>query len=94
MASSKTTDASTKKTATVKKAAAPKTAPKKTASEKAAKPASPRKKTTKLAIITSEERYKMIEVAAYYIAEKKGFGHDHMNYWLEAEQEINAKLNA
>ena len=36
----------------------------------------------------------MIVVAAYYIAEKKGFGHNHMDYWLEAEQEINAKLNA
>ena len=94
MASSKTTDASTKKVTTAKKAAAPKTAPKKTASEKAAKPATSRKKTAKPAIVTSEERYKMIEVAAYYIAEKKGFGHDHMNYWLEAEQEINAKLNA
>jgi len=94
MASSKSTDTSTKKTTAVKKAAPPKTASKKTASEKTAKPASPRKKTIKPAIITSEERYKMIEVAAYYIAEKKGFGHHHMDHWLEAEQEINAKLNA
>ncbi|WP_029146626.1 DUF2934 domain-containing protein [Methylophilus sp. 5] len=89
MASSKTTDTSAKKTTTVKKAA-PKTA----APEKATKPAASRKKTAKPAIITSEERYKMIEVAAYYIAEKKGFGHQHMDYWLEAEQEINAKLTA
>jgi len=91
MASRKTTDAPAKKSTTAKKAAAPKTASKKTVLDKAAKPAASRKKT---AIITSEERYKMIEVAAYYIAEKKGFGHQHMDYWLEAEQEINAKLNA
>jgi len=94
MASSKTTDAPAKKSTTAKKAAAPKTASKKTVLDKAAKQATSRKKTAKPAIITSEERYKMIEVAAYYIAEKKGFGHQHMDYWLEAEQEINAKLNA
>lgn len=88
MATSKTPDASVKKTTVAKK-----TTPKTTA-EKSAKSASTRKKISKPAIITSEERYKMIEVAAYYIAEKSGFGHQHMDYWLQAEQEINAKLNA
>lgn len=86
MASTKATESTAKKT-TAKKAAA------KTV-EKAAKPASTRKKSLKPAIITSDERYKMIEVAAYYIAEKNGFGHDHQHYWLQAEQEIDAKLNA
>lgn len=88
MATSKTSDASAKKSTTAKKAAP------KTAASKAAKPAATRKKTIKPAIITSEDRYKMIEVAAYYIAEKNGFAHDHMNHWLQAEQEIDAKLNA
>jgi len=88
MAATKTTASSAKKTTSAKKAAP------KPASDKSAKPAVTRKKTVKPAIITSEERYKMIEVAAYYIAEKKGFGHSHMDSWLEAEQEINAKLNA
>lgn len=88
MATSKTSDTSAKKTTAAKKAAS------KTTVSKAAKTAATRKKTVKPAIITSEERYKMIEVAAYYIAEKHGFGHDHMSHWLQAEQEINAKLNA
>lgn len=88
MATSKTSDTSAKKSTAAKKAA-----PKTTAS-KTAKPAATRKKSVKPAIITSEDRYKMIEVAAYYIAEKSGFGHDHMHYWLQAEQEIDAKLNA
>jgi hypothetical protein len=88
MATSKTSDASAKKTTAVKKAA-----PKTTAS-KAAKPAVTRKKTVKPAIITSEDRYRMIEVAAYYIAEKSGFSYDHLNHWLQAEQEVDAKLNA
>lgn len=88
MATSKTSDASAKKSTTAKKAAP------KTVSSKAAKPAATRKKTVKPAIITSEDRYKMIEVAAYYIAEKNGFGYDSLNHWLQAEQEIDAKLNA
>lgn len=85
MASTKTTESTAKKTTAKKAAAKP--------AEKATKPAA-RKKSLKPAIITSDERYHMIEVAAYYIAEKNGFGHDHMHYWLQAEQEINAKLNA
>jgi len=88
MATSKTSDTSAKKSTATKKAAP------KTTTSKTAKPAATRKKTIKPAIITSEDRYKMIEVAAYYIAEKNGFGYDHLNYWLQAEQEIDAKLNA
>lgn len=86
MATSKTTDVSAKKTSAKK--AAPKTDTPKT------KSASPRKKSVKPSIITSEERYKMIEVAAYFIAEKNGFGDSHMDYWLQAEKEIDHKLNA
>lgn len=92
MATSKTTDASAKKTSAKK--AAPKASATPKAAKSAATSATTRKKTSKPAIITSDERYKMIEVAAYYIAEKNGFGHDHMNHWLQAEQEIDAKLNA
>lgn len=88
MATSKTTDTPAKKTTTAKKAAT------KTTATKADKPATTRKKTVKPAIITSEDRYKMIELAAYYIAEKSGFGDDNMSYWLQAEQEVDAKLNA
>ncbi len=33
----------------------------------------------------------MIEVAAYYIAEKHGFAGSAVDYWVQAEIEINAK---
>lgn len=89
MASTKATESTPKKASSAKKAA-----PKSSATEKAAKPAASRKKTLKPAIITSDERYKMIEVAAYYIAEKNGFASQTMDHWLQAEQEIDAKLNA
>lgn len=89
MASTKATESTPKKASNPKKAA-----PKSSATEKAAKPAASRKKNLKPAIITSDERYKMIEVAAYYIAEKNGFASQTMDHWLQAEQEIDAKLNA
>jgi len=92
MAASKPSNASAKKVSPAKKPAT------KTTSATPAKPAATRKKTVKPTIqstvITSSDRFKMIEVAAYYIAEKSGFGHDHLHYWLQAEQEIDAKLNA
>jgi hypothetical protein len=66
----------------VKKTAAAKpktsTATKKNSVPKTAKPGAP-------------ERYRMIEVAAYYIAEKNGFAGNATDYWVQAEIEINAK---
>ncbi len=67
----------------VKKTAANKpkasTATKKTSTAKTAKAGAP------------EQRYRMIEVAAYYIAEKNGFAGNAADYWVQAEIEINAK---
>jgi len=37
---------------------------------------------------TPEERFKMIQVAAYFRAEKDGFRKDPAEYWREAELEI------
>jgi hypothetical protein len=37
------------------------------------------------------ERYKMIEVAAYYSAEKNGFAGNAADYWIAAEKEIDKK---
>lgn len=88
MATTKTTETTGKKTSPAKKAAAKTAAPK-----TAAKSATPRKKTTKSSVITSEERYRMIETAAYYIAEKNGFSTNNMDHWLAAEQEVDTKLN-
>lgn len=42
--------------------------------------------------ITAEERYKMIQEAAYYIAESKAFISNPAEDWAAAEAEIDAKL--
>ena len=42
---------------------------------------------------TPEQRYRMIQEAAYLLAEKDDFQGDPMSYWLEAEADIDAKLN-
>jgi hypothetical protein len=64
-----------------KKVVAKKPAPKK----KAAKKPAPKKK----AAPGAEERYRMIEVAAYYIAERNGFAGDPKAFWTEAEIQIS-----
>ena len=42
--------------------------------------------------VTAEQRYKMIQEAAYFIAQRKGFTSDPLLDWEEAEAEINRKL--
>lgn len=42
--------------------------------------------------ISPEERYKMIQEAAYYIAERHGFNGDSAYFWSQAEAEINARF--
>lgn len=43
--------------------------------------------------ITPEERYQMIEEAAYYRAQQRGFhGNEHLRDWLEAEAIIDSLL--
>ena len=97
---------SSKKKTTAKKAASEKAARKKVVSKKAAKAKKTlvkkvvkktTKKTTKtsgtdasLLKISPEERWKMIAVAAYHKAEKRGFaaGGD-MQDWDEAEKEVD-----
>jgi hypothetical protein len=43
-------------------------------------------------VVTPEQRQRMIEVSAYYLAEKNGFKGDGQQYWLQAEREVEAKL--
>lgn len=44
-------------------------------------------------VVEDSERNRMIETAAYYRAEKRGFGSGHeLDDWLEAEQEIQQQL--
>jgi DTW domain-containing protein YfiP len=75
--------------ATVKKSAQKKPAATKTP---AAKTTTAKTSTTKVRKISAEERYKMIEVAAYYIAEHNHFQGSAIDFWIAAEQEVNKKI--
>ena len=76
-----------KKTATKKKALSAKKTPTKDTTKKSTGPTKPG---TSSIDITPEERWKMIAVAAYHKAEKRGFtpGHE-LQDWAEAEKEID-----
>lgn len=98
---------STKETKTVTKVAKPKAAVAKAPAAKsvakpaAAKPVAAKKpaastgKPKKAAVpaLSSEQRRYYIEVAAYYIAERRGFhGAGALNDWVQAEAEIDQLL--
>jgi len=98
----KSTTSKTSKT--VKKEAAPKVAAPKAAAPKAAPAASkakapvaaapaPIKVKTSSKTISAQDRYHMIDEAAYYRAEKSGFQVDPHANWIAAEQEINELLS-
>lgn len=76
----------------VKKSPAKKATPKAAAKKPVVKAAAP-KPVSKKPALNPEQRYKMIEEAAYYIAERHGFNGDSAYFWSLAEAEINAKLN-
>lgn len=59
------------------------------------KPASRQKQTAPLVNTrTPEQRQKMIEEAAYYVANRRGFiGGNPLEDWLEAEAEIDKQLS-
>ncbi len=84
----------TKKATSVKTTAKPKAPAKKattTAKTTAVKPAAAKKPATRKTKATTadlEQRYRMIEVAAYYIAEKDGFTGNPVDYWIAAELQI------
>jgi hypothetical protein len=72
------------------KKAAPRKAPVKGAAGSAAKPR--QKAAVPADAVSPEQRYRMIQDAAYFIAERNGFVGDNHAYWLEAEQAIDAEL--
>jgi hypothetical protein len=102
------TTAAPQKTAAAKPVAAPKAAaPKKVVAAKpaaapkkaaVAKPAAAKKAPAKKPAAAKkhkpgpEELYRMIETAAYYIAERNGFAGDSQAYWAEAEVQISRIL--
>jgi len=64
----------------------------------AAKPAAPKKEAAaakpKLTPLAPDQRRFYVEVAAYYIAERRGFhGESQLNDWIEAENEIDRLLS-
>lgn len=82
-----------------KKVAAEKTAKspvaKKAVAKKApAKKAPAKKKTGEKLAEGAEQRYKMIQDAAYYLAEKSGFSGNTADHWIRAEKQIDALLKA
>lgn len=88
----KTTATATTKTAAARKPAA---TVKKSGPVAAKKPAARTTKAApaKIAAPTPEQRYKMVQDAAYFIAEKNGFQAGSMDYWIAAEAEIAALLS-
>jgi hypothetical protein len=85
--------------ATTRKSTSAKTPSKKTAAPAAAiKPAAVKPAATPVATkpaakkITAEERRRMIEEAAYYIAERSGFSSDSAADWDKAVAQIDAEL--
>lgn len=89
-----TTGKSTRKTSADKAPAARKTrtpnttdapaAPKKTSARKSA--ASGKSQ------MSAEERYRMVEVAAYFLAERNNFKGNPVEYWTQAEAQISNLL--
>lgn len=65
-------------------------APAKKAATSEVKPAAPANKTA--AKPSPEERYRMVETAAYFIAEQHGFQGRSDEHWAAAERAIAAKL--
>jgi hypothetical protein len=65
----------------------------KAASAPAAAPATPKAAAKGGAVVTPEQRANYIEVAAFYIAERRGFASgDPMADWLEAQAEIDRAI--
>jgi hypothetical protein len=86
--------AAPKKTAAVKAAPVKKAAPAKAAAKPAAAKKAPTPNKTAKAVWNpgNEERYNMIQVAAYYLAERDHFAGNPLGYWTAAEAQISSML--
>ncbi|MCB5189534.1 DUF2934 domain-containing protein [Methylobacillus arboreus] len=89
MATTKST--TSKKPATPKAVIAKPAAEKKTTTRKAS--TSKAKTTDKVSQISPEERYRMVEVAAYFLAERNSFAGNPVEYWTAAEAQISKLLS-
>jgi hypothetical protein len=92
-AKAKTPAKATGKTGTVAKQAPAKTAATKAAPKKAAAPKAARAPAKKPKSVPQEQRRNYIEMAAYYIAERRGFTPGNpLEDWVQAEAEIDRLL--
>jgi hypothetical protein len=80
------------KKAAARKSAAPRVAAKKAAARKSAAPRVAAKKAGPEKQTSLEERFRLIQEAAYFKAEKEGFNCEPSECWLVAEAEIDARL--
>jgi hypothetical protein len=80
------------KKAAARKSAAPKAAAKKAAARKNAAPRAAAKKNGPEKQTLLEERFRWIQEAAYFKAERAGFNCDQSECWLAAEAEVDARL--
>lgn len=81
------------KTATTEKAPRKATSAKKAGRGAASAAAAGTVQTPQILELTPEQRHSYIEVAAYYIAERRGFrGGSELEDWLQAEAEIDRLL--
>jgi hypothetical protein len=71
---------------------APEAAAKTAAGRKKSAPRRTSKKVAPKGRISAEERYRMIQEAAYFRAESEGFDCDPWKCWLVAEAEVDARL--
>ena len=80
----------------VKKSPAKKAAPKAAAEKKTiakTAPVASKAPAAKKPEVTPEQRYKMVQDAAYFIAERHGFNGDSAYFWSLAEAEVSTRLN-
>lgn len=90
MANNKTAKKTTKKPQTTKVVSSKNSTIEITLTEN--KPKRKKLKAEKIKVISGFERYKMIEVAAYYLAEQNNFQGHAAEYWKEAEKMIDSKV--
>ena len=88
----KTPSPGASKNAGTSKDTAPTAAAKKAAGRKKSAPRRASKKVARKGQVSAEERYRMIQEAAYFRAEKEGFNCDPWKCWLVAEAEVDALL--
>jgi hypothetical protein len=88
----KTPSQGASKNAGTPKNTAPRAAAKKAAGRKKSAPGRASKKPAPQDRPSAEERYRLIQEAAYFRAEKEGFNSDPWKCWLVAEAEIDAQL--